>query len=153
MNYIFRSKFGSEGYEFKTGLWQSCETDPNIGQVCVGITCPQQDDTTNICSRLLAARAFVTLACIMSGFSALLLFACVATDDNIRRILLIAGKGLAFTCLIMGIIGVTVGINVTTDTNGEFGTQLQYFAKIIHHFFFSCFSSIKLCSITVNSFR
>jgi hypothetical protein len=131
MNYIFRSKLGSEGYELKIGLWQSCETDPNIGQVCVGITCPQQDDTTNICSRLLAARAFVTLACIISGFSALLLFACVATGDNTRRILLIAGKALAFVCLVMGIIGIAVGINVTTDTNGEFGIQLSWGASAI----------------------
>ena len=33
------------------------------------------------------------------------------------------------------------------------GVFIQYFAKIIHHFFFSCFSAIRLRSIAVNSFR
>jgi len=117
--------------EDKIGLWRTCTSPPNLGQRCVDIKCPLEGVTTNACSQILAARAFVTLACIMSGFSALLLFASVATADNIRRILLIAGKGLAFTYLIMGIIGIAVGINVTTDTKGEFGTQLSWGASAI----------------------
>jgi len=124
MNYIFRSKYTiAAALKAKGGLWKVCSPVWNLGQLCF--------DIQNEGTKLLAARAFVTLACIMSGFSALLLFASVATADNIRRILLIAGKGLAFTYLIMGIIGIAVGINVTTDTKGEFGTQLSWGASAI----------------------
>jgi hypothetical protein len=50
----------------------------------------------------------------MSGISTLLLFISVAISDNAKQISLMAAKGLAFACLVMGIIGVAVGINGTT---------------------------------------
>jgi hypothetical protein len=128
MNYIFRGIYSILGYEYKIGLWQSCETILNLGQQCFNINCPQ-GDTTIFCSKILAARVFVTLACIISAISALLLFATAVTNDNIRRILLMAGKGLAFACLIIGTIGVAVGINVATDTGLQ--TNLTWGASSI----------------------
>jgi len=124
MNYIFRSKFGSEGYELKIGLWRFCEQIENLGYECGDIICKG-----SACSKLYSARAFVILACIMSAISALLLFACAAISDNTRRILLMAGKGLAFVSLIMGIIGVALGINFCMEAISE--TKLNWGASAI----------------------
>jgi hypothetical protein len=79
----------------------------------------KESDTTDFCSKILAARAFVTLACITSAISALCLLISVGMIDNKRQILIYVGKGLAFACLIMGIIGIAVGISVTTETGTE----------------------------------
>jgi hypothetical protein len=57
----------------------------------------------------------------MSGISAVLLFISVATSDNGKQILLMAGRGLAFVCLIMGIIGVAIGINLATGISSNWG--------------------------------
>jgi hypothetical protein len=61
----------------------------------------------------------------MSGFSVMVLFVFVATSGNTKQMLLMAGKVLAFACLIMGIIGVALGINVTTDTKRAFEIHLN----------------------------
>ncbi len=122
MDYIFRGKYGTGGDETTIGLWRTCSTSSNTEKQCYSIQCPQTgDDTTGYCSKLLAARAFVTLACIMSGISAVLLFISVATSDNGKQILLMAGRGLAFVCLIMGIIGVAIGINLATGISSNWG--------------------------------
>ncbi len=130
MNYTFRSKYATAGSETTIGLWRTCSPITNLGQVCVSVGCPPSEgDTGSFCSKILAARAFVTLACIMSGISTLLLFISVATSDNAKQILLMAAKGLAFACLVMGIIGVAVAINGTTETALE--TKLDWGASAI----------------------
>jgi len=117
MNYIFRGIYSEKEYEFTIGLWKNCTTIMDLEQQCFSVKCPQNDgDTTDFCNKILAARAFVILACIMSGISALFLFSIGATSDNKKQIALMAAKGLAFACLIMGIIGVAVAINGTTET-------------------------------------
>ncbi len=120
MNYIFRSRYGDENFGFTYGLWRSCPTNL-ISTLCFPIYCGQgKSSTGSYCMKILTARAFVTLACIMSGVSALCLCLSVVTNEKIRHILLMTGKVLAFTCLIVGIIGVAVGIDVSTSNgNGQ----------------------------------
>lgn len=50
----------------------------------------------------------------MPGLSAFLLLSSAVIYNNTKKILLIAGKVFAFACFIMGIIGVTIGINNAT---------------------------------------
>jgi hypothetical protein len=110
---------GGNGVEITVGLWKTCGSSGGLKE-CVDITCPQSEsDTTDFCSKILAARAFVTLACIISAISALCLLISVGMIDKTRQILINVGKGLAFACLIMGIIGIAVGISVTTGTGTE----------------------------------
>jgi hypothetical protein len=117
MNYIFRGIYSGEGYEFAIGLWKNCTTIMNLEQQCLSVKCPpSESDTGSFCSKILVARAFVILTCIVSGISAVLLFATGAKSNKKQQILLIAAKGLVFACLIMGIIGVAVGINGTAET-------------------------------------
>jgi hypothetical protein len=95
-------------------MWKLCGSTA-YEKVCADYTCISRNDNSGTCSKLSAAKAFVTLACILSGISALCLFACIVTTDNIHRMLLLAAKGLVFASLITGIIGVAVGISATTD--------------------------------------
>jgi hypothetical protein len=107
------------GGETTTGLWQTCSSSGD-SKDCSNIKCPQSgSDTTGSCSKILAARAFVTLACITSAISALCLLLSVGMIDKTRQILINVGKGLAFACLILGIIGIAVGISVSTGTGTE----------------------------------
>jgi len=127
MVFIFRSRFelGIGGYEYTSGLWQSCETSPDT-KSCVSVKCPSEvSGSTSVCSKILAARAFMTLACIISGIAAICSFACAVTKDSTNRILLLGTKGLVFLCLVMGIIGVAVGINATLNSGlDEIGFKL-----------------------------
>ena len=68
-----------------------------------------------MCGKILAARAFVTLACIISGISIIFFCISAATNGKKRFILLLIGKILAFLSLIMSIIGVAIGIIGTLD--------------------------------------
>ncbi|CAF2953870.1 unnamed protein product, partial [Rotaria sp. Silwood2] len=122
------SKFTYESTEITTGLWRICSSAPNI-KTCVAISCPSESDETSFCSKILTARAFVTLACILSGISAICLVVYAIQGDKTPRILLLATKGLVFACLIMGIIGVAVGINATVS--GDSLIKLDFGAAAI----------------------
>ena len=63
---------------------------------------------------MLAARAFVTIACIMSAVSAPCLFAYLLQSADSNRIMSMISKILPFVSLIAGIIGVAVGIAFVT---------------------------------------
>ncbi|CAF1187018.1 unnamed protein product [Adineta steineri] len=90
------------------GLWQACRTYSTTSS-CGNINCPASSNDNGYCGRLMAGRAFMTLACIFSGIAAICLLVCAFADEKISRILTIAGKVLAFVCVIMGIIGVATG--------------------------------------------
>jgi len=112
---------GFGGYETTIGLWQGCVTTPDE-KSCESIPCPsEQSGAASLCSKILAARAFMTLACIISGITAVCSFACAVTKDNTNRILLLATKGLVFVCLVTGIIGVAVGSNASLNYGGGEG--------------------------------
>ncbi len=117
INYIFRSKKDTSEDEYKVGLWKLCTIASNSSK-CVDISCSSGDNT---CSEILASRAFVTLACILSPIAALCLFASAIIANNMKRIVLLAGRGLAFACIIVGIIGVTIGIIATRNYNIPIG--------------------------------
>ena len=94
------------------GLWRLCLALGG-GKACGDFSCTGDGVDQNTCSRIIAARAFVTLACILSGISVLCLIASAVISGDANRIAVLAAKGLVFACLIMGIIGVAVGISGT----------------------------------------
>ncbi len=127
MVYIFRSRLGSEGYETTIGLWKLCGTTPDE-KSCESIKCPSEvSELATFCSKILAARAFMTLACILSGITAICSFGSAVTNDNTNRILVLATKGLVFVCLVMGIIGVAVGSNASLNFFGGGGEGAPQF--------------------------
>ena len=111
------------------GLWQSCSSYLGT-QTCVAYQCPIDGDTTDFCGKIYAGRAFVTLACIMSGLITICLYSFAVTRDKTHHILLLATKGLGFACLVMGIIGVAVGATATQSL-GEGGINLNLGAGAI----------------------
>ncbi|CAF3904752.1 unnamed protein product, partial [Rotaria sp. Silwood1] len=108
------SKIKIESDELTFGLWRGCVNALDI-KVCNAICTPEIEENS-VCSKIKAARAFITLACILSGISAICLIVYSLMGDNKPRILLLAIQGLVFACLIMGIIGVAIGISTATNT-------------------------------------
>ncbi|CAF0871796.1 unnamed protein product [Adineta ricciae] len=104
----------------KFGLWQACLSIIGV-TVCSDIKCPEADGNTSFCRKVLTGRAFMTLACILSGICAICLIVYAAVSDKVPNIVLIASKVLAFITLIMGIIGVGVGGSISQTLNETFG--------------------------------
>ncbi|CAF3767698.1 unnamed protein product, partial [Adineta steineri] len=102
------AQISSERPSIAYGLWKSCRLTSD-GTQCGPLGCSGVLIVSGLCSRILAGRAFMTLACILSGITTICLFICAFTDIGKNRILLLITKALAFGCLIMGIIGVGVG--------------------------------------------
>ena len=110
---FFRNKLSADGSHASYGLWRVCVT------ISGNTTCqkyPPCSTDESFCSKLFASRAFVTIACILSILSAIVLFISLATSDKLRSRLLLAGKLLAWICLIVGILGVAIGIHTFTKT-------------------------------------
>ncbi|CAF1502116.1 unnamed protein product [Adineta steineri] len=109
-----------EGETGAYGLWKICGSGPGVKE-CISIKCPAATGDSSFCSKILAGRAFITLACILSGITTIFLFICAVIDEKISRILSLAAKVLAFVCVIMGIIGVgTGGSTLKTLSVGDF---------------------------------
>ena len=120
--FIFRSRTGDEENEIRYGLWESCNVSYNDEyKICQHFQCPDdENDVNEVCGKILAARAFVTLACIISGLSVIFLCFSAATDGKRRAILLIIGQLQAFLSLVMSIIGVAIGVIGTMDIDPNF---------------------------------
>ncbi|CAF4226642.1 unnamed protein product [Adineta steineri] len=109
-----------EGETAAYGLWKICGSGPGVKE-CVSIKCSAATGDSSFCSKILAGRAFMTLACIFSGITTICLFICAFIDGKISRILSLAAKVLAFVCLMMGIISVgTGGSTLKTLSVGDF---------------------------------
>ncbi len=106
------------------GLWQKCRSDSEDGRICTAAVCGIHEDFfTDDCGSVMAARAFITLVCIISAISTVCLIVYARQGENTDRRLLVAVRILLFVCFIMGIIGVAIGINVTTGgVTGLIGT-------------------------------
>jgi hypothetical protein len=109
----------SSGNGFTLGLWQEC-VSLSGSSVCAAFDCSavSQYSASSGCSQYLAARAFMTLACIMSALSAICLVVYIFIGDKIPSIILLATKILVGVSLLTGIIGVGVGINATSSGIG-----------------------------------
>ncbi|CAF1348292.1 unnamed protein product [Adineta steineri] len=90
------------------GLWKTYYSYSGV-TTCNNINCPAVTDDNGFCSRIMVSRAFMTLACILSGITAICLFICAFIDEKKSRIFSLITIALASVCLIMGIIGVAVG--------------------------------------------
>ncbi|CAF4235834.1 unnamed protein product, partial [Rotaria magnacalcarata] len=93
-----KDKTPSDEIQVTIGLWRSCFSMLqstkclNIPSSC---TLPN-GESSSLCQKMMAARAFVTVACIISGASAICLFAYI----------------------LQSVIGITLGIVSTTDNGG-----------------------------------
>ncbi|CAF1344907.1 unnamed protein product [Rotaria sp. Silwood1] len=114
-----------DDYEGVTyGLWRYCPSTPD-GKTCEDLSCPSEIFETGFCNKILAARTFLTLACILSCTSGIIwVLFCAVTVDTTPRLLLLVDKGLTFGCLLAGIIGVAVGISATMNAESEMKLRL-----------------------------
>ena len=102
------------------GLWRACvsmESETTCGELPK--TCSDAlPEALPVCSKMLVARAFLTIACIISGLSVLFLFARAMMESTARKIIIMISKILPVVSFIAGIIGVAVGINYILSSNG-----------------------------------
>ena len=116
------------GGAFTVGLWQTC-AQLSETKVCNRLSCPS--GSGSICGKIHAARAFMTLACIVSAFAVVLLLLMIFAKNSINNLLLMVSKILPFICLLMGILGVALGTSATTGSQFEDGYQLELGAAAI----------------------
>lgn len=103
--------------ESNTGLWRACVSIgdericSNLRSTCSGLS----GDDLGFCSKMLASRAFLTIACIISGLSALCLiaYALISTDSN--QAITLLSKIIPLVSFVAGLIGIAVGIAFITD--------------------------------------
>jgi hypothetical protein len=112
INWIFRRVIETDSVGVNIGIWKACSTQNNQ-KVCGALTCANNNDTSTACQKILAVRILLTGACIFAVISAICLFLCALTSENINPKLLLSTKILVIICLIMGIIGVILGFNMT----------------------------------------
>ncbi|UJR15554.1 hypothetical protein I4U23_002493 [Adineta vaga] len=106
------TKISIEDGTERSGLWRACTTYPYRSE-CHALACPAHRDDAGFCKRIIAGRAFMTLACIISGVITICFLISAAISDRYNRLLLVPAKILGFVCLIMGIIGVGVGGSIS----------------------------------------
>ncbi|UJR23440.1 hypothetical protein I4U23_026445 [Adineta vaga] len=113
--------------EITYGIWRQCiftESEDDIP--CADISCPSENLPSSTCNKILAARAFVILACILSGVSGTLsIIYCAMSGDKRLRRLLLTKKALAIGSLITGIIGVALGISATMTIQSDATLRLS----------------------------
>lgn len=114
---FFRSKYITEyDIPMRAGLWEACRLDPYLGSQCSSIKCPYIEFAPiSSCNRTIAARAFVTLACIASALSVIFILS-ITIDDTTKKSVLIFGRIFAIASLIFGIVGVAVARNLIIVT-------------------------------------
>ena len=106
--------------KFSVGLWRSCVSVPD-NKVCVNGPDPSicsliTGETADVCHKMIAARAFITIACIISGISAVCFFARTLETINQNKMVIMTSMGLAIGSFVAGVIGLALGITATTAT-------------------------------------
>ena len=101
----------------KSILWQLCAKVLDSWE-CTNIDCTSGlGEGTTVCSKLLAARAFMTLACIFSIISGISQFARLLEKIDSNQLLTVVIKVAPVMTLVMGIIGVAIGIPTILEGN------------------------------------
>lgn len=120
--FFFRIVASGSSYDTTQGLWKTCASGEGQ-QACADLSC-SGDVGGGICSKILAGRAFMTLACLTSAFAVMCFIVSVVMTDGKRSIILIIGKVLIPICFLMGLIGVATGI-VGSLGGGKLGDQVK----------------------------
>ena len=121
--YSFRSVYSVTGGSSSYGLWKACLTVLDAS-VCGNIDCPASSSSSSsslsttygsseTCGKFMAARAFLTLTCILTPFIGAGFFLWAFLSERLPSVVLWILKISIFACLVLGIIGVAIGIAVT----------------------------------------
>ncbi|UJR24608.1 hypothetical protein I4U23_005983 [Adineta vaga] len=104
--------------ESTIGLWRLCTTafGPRKCEDQISSCSLFEGEVASACHKMLAARVFITLACIFSAISAICLVACAIEAINKNPMIVMVVKILPIICFVMGIIGLALGISYTTFT-------------------------------------
>ena len=114
---FFRITVEIGGIKVTTGLWKGCATESGQTE-CATLSCPSAVLSDAVCGKILATRALITLACIASAISVVLLLLTTKLSGGQNMMLLLIPKIVAAVTFMIGIIGVALGIyTFKEDTN------------------------------------
>ncbi len=118
MKLYFRGTQSLRGVSVNQGLWRGCQTTP-VGSRCSSTpsSCPSglPPLIMSICHKMMAAKAFMTFACLLSVFSVLCIFSNLTDNTNSNSMMIMACRILPGVCVVSGIIGVALGIAYIND--------------------------------------
>ncbi len=117
---FFRGSISVPGASSTIGLWQVCFTLFSTSE-CQSISCSSQTSVSADCGLFYAARAFVTLACIISVILTIGAVMNLRSIENMNPTILKMTKFGAVICLALGIIGIALGIHETTGGAASWG--------------------------------
>jgi hypothetical protein len=83
---------------------------------------------------MMAARAFITLSCILPSLSAVLILLILLISEDFKKVISILAKILSIGSLIVGIIGIALGITFVVkqdESMGAFDLDLSSVLAII----------------------
>jgi hypothetical protein len=113
--FFLRGKISFGSATVTAGLWRLCSMDNDTFE-CIGFL--QEKSSAN--DKLMTARAFITIACILSSLSVLSIILHGLINEDSKRKISILVIVLAGGSLLGGIIGVAVGISyIKSDVIGE----------------------------------
>jgi hypothetical protein len=104
------------GISITVGLWEWC-----IASICsVSPQCLTSIEAADsVCKKIVIARVFVTIACIISSLEVMMLIVGGLLKASNTAVVL-TSKGLAIATLVTGTIGMPLVISCCTDPNGSF---------------------------------
>ncbi len=116
---FFRRGKGSDGPLTRTvGLWRACLRIDEEGHGS-----SECGDTINapadFYDKMMAARVFVTICCILSSLSVVSILLILFVEENLKKLVSILAQALAFASLVGGIIGVALGMAFAMKTVGS----------------------------------
>lgn len=118
MKLYFRGTVSLPGVSINQGLWRGCQNTAD-GSLCLSTTssCPSglPPSILSICHKMIAAKAFMTFACLLSVFSVLCIFSNLTDNTNSNSMTIMACRILPGVCVVSGIIGVALGIAYIND--------------------------------------
>ncbi|CAF5086136.1 unnamed protein product, partial [Rotaria magnacalcarata] len=109
----------SQSEKATIGLWRAC-ISINGPTKCGNIISDcelYRGQAIQRCHKMIAARAFVTIACILSALSAVCIFTYIIIQTETNQILFMISKVLPILSFIAGIIGLAVGIAFITSSD------------------------------------
>ena len=109
-----------------SGLWRGCitisdtTTCESLPSSCSNLPSMALDS----CHKLLGARAFMTITCILAPFSVICILLNLMRNTSSNQMITMISKILPSVCFVFGIIGVALGISFITNDNNEDFVQL-----------------------------
>ncbi|UJR11021.1 hypothetical protein I4U23_015206 [Adineta vaga] len=104
-----------DGMSITVGLWKSCKEE-----ICSPLpSCSEGELDRNSCQKMMIARAFITMTCVLSAVGALVLIITGILGAS-NALFIMATRGLPIVTFVTGLIGIALTISFTKATDENY---------------------------------